>query len=418
MSDVNMQTAYRDTDTPATQAPVQPLPWRTLPRRSHASQPSARPLAPWGDDVRRILCVRTDNLGDVLMTTPALHALKTSAPGRHLTLLMSSAAAGVVPYLDDVDDVIVHDPPWGNRATGHTLAGERALIDRLAGGAFDAAVVFTVYSQSPLPAAQLCYLAGIPRRLARCRENPYALINDWAAETEPHDETRHEAERQLSLVAAVGARCADTRMRFALADRDREALAKRLALAGIGESGDARPLVVMHPGASAQSRRYPAGHFARAAVCTIVESGCDIVLTGTVGERELTRQVGASIIAADPRAAPRVHRLAGQLSLGEFAALLERAAVLVSNNSGPVHLASALGTPVVDLYALTNPQHTPWQTPHRVLYHDVECRWCYRSVCTQHHHLCLRGVEPEAVARAALALLRTPHTEERLGCTR
>jgi lipopolysaccharide heptosyltransferase II len=397
--------------------PLQPLPWRTLPQRSHASQPNAHTLEPWGHDVRRILCVRTDHLGDVLMTTPALHALKTSAPTRHLTLLASPAAASVAPHLDDVDDVIVHNPPWSNRVTGHSLADERALIDTLAGGAFDAAVVFTVYSQSPLPAAQLCYLAGIPRRLARCRENPYALINEWVAETEPYDETRHEAQRQLSLVAAVGARCDDTRMRFAVAERDRVMLAQRLARARIGDARGVRPLVLIHPGASAQSRRYPAEHFARAAAYMFAESGCDIVLTGTAGELDLARRIARSIVDADPRATGRVHVLAGQLSLGEFAALLERAAVLVSNNSGPVHVASALGTPIVDLYALTNPQHTPWQTPHRVLYHDVECRWCYRSVCMQQHHLCLRGVEPEAVAQAALALLRTPRTEEPLPCT-
>jgi hypothetical protein len=96
--------------------------------------------------------------------------------------------------------------------------------------------------------------------------------------------------------------------------------------------------------------------------------------------------------------------MSGALSLGELAALIERASVLVSNNSGPVHLASALATPVVDLYALTNPQHTPWQTPHRVLFRDVECRWCYRSVCPQHHHACLLGVTPGEVVNAALEL--------------
>ncbi len=67
-------------------------------------------------------------------------------------------------------------------------------------GGFDAAVIFTVYSQSPLPAAMLCYLAGIPRRLAHCRENPYALLSDWLREPEPQQRTRHEVERQLDLV--------------------------------------------------------------------------------------------------------------------------------------------------------------------------------------------------------------------------
>lgn len=90
--------------------------------------------------------------------------------------------------------------------------------------------------------------------------------------------------------------------------------------------------------------------------------------------------------------------------MGEFAALIERTAVLVTNNSGPVHLASALATPVVDLYALTNPQHTPWQTPQRVLFRDVECRWCYRGVCPEGHHRCLLGISAAEVVAAALEL--------------
>jgi ADP-heptose:LPS heptosyltransferase len=93
------------------------------------------------------------------------------------------------------------------------------------------------------------------------------------------------------------------------------------------------------------------------------------------------------------------------LDLGELAALLARAPVLVSNNTGPVHVAAAVGTPVVDLYALTNPQHTPWAVPHRVLFHDVPCKYCYESVCPAGHHDCLARVEPNAVVTATLDLL-------------
>ena len=80
-------------------------------------------------------------------------------------------------------------------------------------------------------------------------------------------------------------------------------------------------------------------------------------------------------------------------------------ALLVANNTGPVHIAAALGTPVVDIYALTNPQHAPWKVPHRVVYHDVPCRFCYRSVCPQTHHNCLHLLDPQRVARAARELL-------------
>jgi ADP-heptose:LPS heptosyltransferase len=97
------------------------------------------------------------------------------------------------------------------------------------------------------------------------------------------------------------------------------------------------------------------------------------------------------------------------LTLEEFAALIAKAPLLISNNTSAVHVASAVLTPVVDLYALTNPQHTPWRVPCRVLFENVPCRFCYKSVCPEGHHQCLRGVSPESVVAAAIDLLeRTP----------
>jgi ADP-heptose:LPS heptosyltransferase len=102
---------------------------------------------------------------------------------------------------------------------------------------------------------------------------------------------------------------------------------------------------------------------------------------------------------APSRALPTV------LDLAELTAFIAAAPVLVSNNTGPVHIAAAVGTPVVDLYALTNPQHTPWMVPHRVLSHDVPCKWCYRSICPEGHQNCLRLVSPDQVVSAVADLL-------------
>lgn len=97
--------------------------------------------------------------------------------------------------------------------------------------------------------------------------------------------------------------------------------------------------------------------------------------------------------------------LAGQLELGELAALIAGAQALVANNTGPVHIAAAVNTPVVDPYALTNPQHTPWKVRSRVLDHSVPCRNCGKSDCPTGHHDCLRKVAPQTVARASLELM-------------
>lgn len=373
------------------------LPFTIMPALSQASEREST-FSAWGADVKRILCVRLDRLGDILMTTPAIHALRTSSPGRHITLLTSSVGAMAAPYLRDVDEVIAYDAPWHGMTPSVSAHADQAMQRRLESGCFDAAVIFTVYSQSALPAAMLCYLAGIPRRLAHCRENPYGLLTDWVCETEPHGGVRHEVERQLALVAKIGATCTDTRMRFDVGMRGREALAARLAARGVAPNG---PWFVIHPGASAPSRRYPPERFGEVAASLARSGTWPILLTGSAEEAPLIRKVIAN---AGPAARARLHDLSGLLSIDELAALIENATVLITNNSGPVHLASALATPVVDLYALTNPQHTPWQTEQRVLFHDVDCRWCYRGVCPQGHHRCLLGVPAEDVAAAALEL--------------
>jgi ADP-heptose:LPS heptosyltransferase len=196
-------------------------------------------------------------------------------------------------------------------------------------------------------------------------------------------------------VGSLGFRTADERLRFGLREADTESLAAKLRLAGL--PAGARWIVV-HPGATAASRRYPADRFGLAADAVAADSGCSIVFTGSAAEQPLIEQARACMRRPS-------WSLAGALGLGELAALIGGAQALISNNSGPVHLAAALGTPVVDLYALTNPQHTPWAVPARVLNHDVPCRNCLKSICPQGHHDCLMQVPPQAVAEAALHLV-------------
>ena len=361
----------------------------------------ARPPRRWRG-LQRVLAVRLDNLGDVLMTTPALAAIRHGLPDARLDLLASPAGAALAPHLPMVDAVIAAEAAWvkvGADSDAPQVATQR-LVERLADGGYDAAVIFTVCTQSALPAAMACLLAGIPRRLAHCRENPYALLTDWVRDDETvADGMRHEVERQLALVHSVGLATPDARLRFALRPQDRAAARARLQAAGLAPD---EPYVVVHPGASAASRRWPAARFGLAAAAVARASGRRIVYSGDAGEATLVEQARA---AQQTAGAPASVSLAGALALGELGALIDGADLLLANNTGPVHLAAALGTPVVDLYALTNPQHTPWQVPSLVLSQDVPCRHCLSSVCRSGHHLCLLGVAPEQVAQAALELL-------------
>jgi lipopolysaccharide heptosyltransferase II len=346
---------------------------------------------------RNVLCVRLDAMGDVLMTGPALRALREALPDRRVTLLASPSGAEAAALVPWVDEVIVYEAPWMKAAAlrAHPEP-DLAMIERLGLAGFDAAAIFTVYSQNPLPSALLCYLAGIPLRLAHCRENPYQLLTDWVAEPEPERLVRHEVRRQLDLVSAIGCRAADERMAIRVPARARRRVGAWLEAQGLDAGG---PWVVIHAGSTAPSRRYPPGSYAEVARTLVRDHGLRVVFTGGASERGEIEGIRLGMAGAPSLS------LAGELDLGELAALIARAPLLVSNNTGPVHVAAAVGTPVVDLYALTNPQHTPWGVPHRVLNHDVPCKYCYKSICPEGHHDCLRLVTPGRVVAASIELL-------------
>jgi len=353
--------------------------------------------------VRNLLAVRLDNIGDLLMTTPALNAVRNCLPEARITLLTSPAGAAAAHHVPGIDAAIPFAAPWVTPRDDAPLAGELGenelrMAIRLAEQRFDAAVIFTVCTQSALPAALLCRLAGIPLRLAYSRENPYELLTDWLPERDViGDGMRHEVARQIDLVAAVGLFSGDPHLHFRYRIENVRRLQELMLLAG---HDPVQPYFVVHPGASAPSRRYPAVHFGVAADIIARESGCTAIYTGSENESVLVEEARAVMGELSVS-------LAGHLDLGELAALIAGAEVVVANNTGPVHIAAAVNTPVVDLYALTNPQHTPWHVASQVLNHDVPCRWCLKSDCPEGHHDCLRKVEPERVAAAALELMGT-----------
>jgi ADP-heptose:LPS heptosyltransferase len=195
-------------------------------------------------------------------------------------------------------------------------------------------------------------------------------------------------------VQTVGFSTTDDRLSLRVPDEARERIRRRLTQLPIDLR---RPWIVIHPGASASSRRYPPLNFALAARELIKAHGWQVVFSGTADERALVQSIQAMLRAPS-------HSLAGELDIADLAALLELAPLLIVNNTGPAHIAAAVGTPLVDLYALTNPQHTPWRANSRVLSHHVPCQNCFKSVCPEGHHNCLRLIPPTDVVAAALDL--------------
>lgn len=311
-----------------------------------------------GTVFRRILCIRPDNMGDVLMSTPAIRALKETF-NAHITLLSSSQGAALAPFIPEIDAVVELNVPW----IQHLMPDVDmiAAAEKLRALDFDLAVIFTVYSQSQLPAALLAYMAAIPYRVAYCRENPYRLLTCWVPDKEPLQcMDKHQVQRDLDLVAAIGAHTADHRLSLQPDLRLIQDVVRKLDAAGADAS---KPWCVLHPGTRDARRRFPLEQWQYLAA-SMAKTGLQLLITGDQSEQ----QEAAYIREQVPEAC---FNLAGALPLAEWIVLIGCSPLLISINSLPVHVAAALQTPVIVLYARTNPQHTPWKVASNVFYFDV-----------------------------------------------
>jgi len=307
-----------------------------------------------------LLVIRPDNIGDVLMSSPAIRAIKRCL-GSKITLLTSAAGAAASALLPEVDDTVVANVPWVKQPTSVNPREFLELAELLKARQFDGCIVFTVYSQNPLPSAMLAWMAGIPKRLAYCRENPYDLLTHWIPDDEPYSRIRHQVARDLDLVEQIGAYTNDDRITIAIpAGADIRAMAK---LAGAGVDLEA-PYMILHAGVSEFKREFPVNKWVAIARRLLAARPEQLVFTGNAQEAKLTDYLRDAC-------GGRTFSIAGLLDITEFAAVIRQAALVVSVNTATIHLAAALGRPAVVLYALTNPQHTPWRSPHVLFPYSV-----------------------------------------------
>ncbi len=336
-----------------------------------------RPPVPAAPPGGRVLAVRADSAGDVLICGPAIRALAARAGAVHL--LCGPRGRAAAQLLPGVDDIIEWPVPWIDSGAGPVdPASVAALLTEVGGRGVDEAVIFTSYHQSALPLALLLRLAGVPRISAISDDFAGGLLD-----------VRHrvpegvpEPERALSLAAAAG---------YPLPDGEDGGLRINV------ETERDRPgYVLVHPGASVPARACPPERCA-AIVAALADAGRDVLVTGSPDERELTAYVAGSV--AQDRG--------GATDLAGLARLIAGADALVSGNTGPAHLAAAVGTPVVSLFAPTVPfgQWGPYQVPTVRLGEQLAaCRDTRAVECPVAGHPCLSRIDPADVVAAVEAL--------------
>jgi heptosyltransferase-2 len=331
---------------------------------------------------------QTSFLGDVVLTTPLLAALRQRLRPRRLAVLVRPDAASLLDGHPDVDDVLVDDKRGATRGIGGLLR----MASRLRAERFDLAVS----PHRSLRTALVLAAARIPRRIGFADSRGAALYHERV----PRDRRRHDVERNLGLLAPFGAVSGTPRLHLAV-----QPTAAARAAALLPDGGG--PLVGFAPGSVWATKRWTTEGFA-AVLRALRADGARIVVLGAPSERALAEELvrlgggGATV-------------LAGRTDLATLVAVIDRLALLVANDSAPMHVACARDVPVVAVFCATTPSlgYGPWGERARVVEVDLACRPCARHGgprCPRGTDDCQRLVRPESVLAVARALLASPRS--------
>ncbi|MBN1353528.1 MAG: lipopolysaccharide heptosyltransferase II [Candidatus Omnitrophica bacterium] len=337
----------------------------------------------------KILITRTDRIGDVVLSTPAIKAVRDKYPEAYIAFMVRPESKEIVygnPYLNEV---IIYDKYGKHRNFLSTFIFAIALRKKR----FDLAIMLHPTNRVHLVA----YLAGIQERIGYDRKWPFLLTKRM-----PHKKQegkKHEFEYTLDILKFARIDAKDAKLFVPLAEKSIKRAEELLAEYHVGSGA---PLVAVNPDASCPSKRWPARNFA---VC------CDrlagkfkariIILSGREGMKYANE-------VADKMTYEPVN-LAGKTSIGEVAALLSKCALFISNDSGPVHIACAVGTPVIAIFGRKDPGLSParWRPlgyKDTVFHKDAGCSFCFAHKCDAGFK-CLEAITPEEVFKAADKLL-------------
>ena len=338
-----------------------------------------------------ILVVRTDRIGDVLLTTPALAALRGAYPRAKIVMMIAPETYDIVGGNPCLDEIIVDDRKESHRG----FFGFLKLVSMARKRKFDLAVVFHTKKRTNLA----CFLAGIPNRVGYRNDKFGFLLTDGLYDSRPEG-AKHESEYCLDVLWHLGIAADGLAVHMPLKSQSEDWAKTFLKDNNIAASDT---LIAVHPGASCVSKRWPAGSFAQLIDAIMTKkNSARVIMVGGPETKSIAGDVLSSVKS-------HVIDLTGELSLTQLASLLKRCHVLVSNDSGPVHIAAAVGTPVVSIFGrnqagLSPVRWRPLGKKDMVLHKEVGCEICLAHNCVIDFE-CLKAITPQEVLEAVQSIL-------------
>jgi len=339
--------------------------------------------------VRRILVRGTNWIGDTVLTTPALMAIRKGFPQAKIALLAKPPIAELLHHHPALDEIVLYRDPGPHAGLG----GKLTLARLLHRGRYDVAILF----QNAFEAAALTALAGIPNRYGYATDGRSFLLTHRVPLT-PKIRRSHQVHYYLELLRPLGIQVEPEPPTLRTTpDEDAEAI-EHLRAFGVDPK---KVLIGLNPGSVyGTAKRWLPERFAEVADRVAAEHGGVVLIFGGHGEEEL----GASL--ASLMAAPTVV-LSGRTTVRRLMALIKQCRLFITNDTGPMHIATAFGVPTVAIFGPTDPLTTsPFGSGHELVRHPVDCSPCLLRECPIDHR-CMQGISVEMVHAAAMRQLRT-----------
>jgi lipopolysaccharide heptosyltransferase I len=363
---------------------------------------------------RKLLIVRLSAIGDVVHVLPALKILRRNYPSAHIAWLVEDKAEGILRNQPGIDEVIVFPKKrWISGLKNpfsfmRTVAEVTSFIGALRRQGFEMVVDF----QGNLKSGLMTFLSGSPLRVGfargHCREGNFLFTNRWIV---PSPERLHKIERNLSLLEGLGLKpmigrqhvrqggsALGTTMSLQVSREDEEYIASSLGSGRACSAGG--PLAVIHAGTSdfGAYKRWPTANYAQLADRLVEGFDARVVFTWGPSELEMVREIISSM-RRPGQLAPRTD------ALGQLVALIRRANLFISGDTGPMHIASIMGVPQVAIFGPKDPAiYGPYQKRALVVRKELECSPCTKRTCND--PICITSITPEEVFEATKALLR------------